>query len=326
MTDRVSPQQGRGRCQDAGEEDARLGEIRYLARRTVGLHKIDDHDLLRMRQHQYGGARTVEEERLFAVKEFFRCEMKIDSDTLENMEIENIFPPKKTDLQCLFVTFRHLSSVSRIFEKTRCMRKASRIINYIPLEFEERYRDIRSIEYTLRNEEKCQTRVKMGVLDLELSKKIKGTGKWERVPLPRGLPEVNLRNSPAKGGISLQSGSISPAPGRPGQGDGREEKRKRVSSGSPTGPPKAAKTDNENKEDEFEAETGQVETVGQEWKERVEAAKLVGEATISPSKEGEGLMKKPDVGAFVSVVGTPVKQNLVHDLSASPILHRSVRK
>ena len=69
-----------------------------------------------------------------------------------------------------------------------------------------------------------------------------------------------------------------------------------------------------------------METVGQEWKEKVEAAKLVGEATISPSKEGEGLMKKPDVGAFVSVVGTPVKQNLVHDLSASPILHRSVRK
>ena len=77
----------------------------------------------------------------------------------------------------------------------------------------------------------------------------------------------------------------------------------RVSSGSPTGPPKSAKTDIENKENEVsEAETGQVETVGQKWKEKSEAAQLVGEATISPTKEEEGLMKKPDVGAFMSVV------------------------
>ena len=45
-----------------------------------------------------------------------------------------------------------------------------------------------------------------------------------------------------------------------------------------------------------------METVGQKWKEKSEAAQLVGEATISPTKEGEGLMKKPDVGAFMSVV------------------------
>jgi hypothetical protein len=63
-----------------------------------------------------------------------------------------------------------------------------------------------------------------------------------------------------------------------------------------------------------------------EWNEKIEAAQLVGDATISPSKAGEGLVKKPDLGLFVSVVGTPVKQNQVQDLPTSPILSRSVKK
>ena len=329
MTDIAGPNQAMDRSKVTDEEDARLSEIRFLARRTVGLHKIDEHDLVRMRQHQYGGAKTEEEERLFAVKEFFKCEMKIDGDTLEKMEIEEIFEPENTNLQCLFVTFKHLSSVSRIYEKTRCMRKDSRILNYIPAEYEERYRDIRAIEYTLRNEEQCQTRVKMGVLDLELSKKIKGTRRWERVTLPRGLQEVNLRKSPDKRGFTVQPSSISPAPGRPGQSDGRREKRGRVSTGSPTAPSKAAKTDIDDKEDEASekpVEAEQVATDGREWNEKIEAAQLVGDATISPSKAGEGLVKKPDLGLFVSVVGTPVKQNQVQDLPTSPILSRSVKK
>ena len=50
--------------------------------------------------------------------------------------------------------------------------------------------------------------------------------------MPRGLPEANLRYSPAKGGTSMRTGYISPAPGRPGQSDVRADKRVRESSGS----------------------------------------------------------------------------------------------
>ena len=41
--------------------DPRVAEIIELARRTVGLHKIDRDDLARMRLEQYGGATTEEE-------------------------------------------------------------------------------------------------------------------------------------------------------------------------------------------------------------------------------------------------------------------------
>ena len=156
----------------------------------------------------------------------------------------------------------------------------------------------------------------MGVLDLELSKKARGgSGKWERVPLPKGMAEPNISDSRGVGGMST-----SPAPGRPGQGDHRGEKRGRESTGSPTEPPKAARTNNtEENSDSFNEVTEVPRSVIEESNKRIVEAKLVSEATISPGKEGEGLMKKPDLGSFVSVVGTPVKQNPI-DMSASPIL------
>ena len=76
----------------ANKVSSDLLEIISLGRRTIGLHKIDEADLERMRQEQYGGAKTEEEEKRLAVKEFLRCELKIDSDTIDSMEIERIFP------------------------------------------------------------------------------------------------------------------------------------------------------------------------------------------------------------------------------------------
>ena len=76
----------------ANKVSSDLLEIISLGRRTIGLHKIDEADLERMRQEQYGGAKTEEEEKQLAVKEFLRCELKIDSDTIDSMEIERIFP------------------------------------------------------------------------------------------------------------------------------------------------------------------------------------------------------------------------------------------
>ena len=187
-----SDQLGSG-CKD---HEARIKEIIDLARRTVGLDRIGKDDLVRMRQEQYGGAKTEGEEMMLAVQEYIKCELKMDSDTLERMEVENIF---SEDSECLFVTFRHGASVARIFEKTRIMRRGSRIINYIPKEFKDRARGISDIEYKLRLEEKYQTRVKMGWTDLELSKKVRGSGRWERVILPEGLPTVNLSSSPDSG-------------------------------------------------------------------------------------------------------------------------------
>ena len=84
------------------------------------------------------------------------------------------------------------SSVTKIFEKTFIMRKESRIQTYIPKEFRDRARAISEIEYNIREVEKCKTKVKMGLNDLQLFKKERG-GKWEHVPLPEDeLPPVDL--------------------------------------------------------------------------------------------------------------------------------------
>ena len=99
-------------------EDTEVKKIISLARRTVGLHKINEADLRRMRLEQYGGASSEEEEKFLAVQEYLKCELKIDSNTLQQMKIEKIFAPAKLDPQCLYVTFMHEDSVSKIYRKT----------------------------------------------------------------------------------------------------------------------------------------------------------------------------------------------------------------
>ena len=116
-------QQGAGWRGGVGDQHQdQVREIISLGRRTVGLFKIDQGDLERMRQEQYGGAQSEEEEWQLAVQEYLRCELKLDSDTLRTMEIEQIFPPYSGDFRHLWVTFKNESSVARIFERTRIMR------------------------------------------------------------------------------------------------------------------------------------------------------------------------------------------------------------
>ena len=209
------------------DDHARQEEIRSiisLSRRTVGLQKIDKHDLARMRQVQYGSAKSEEEEKLYAVQEFLQLEIKLSETTIKKMEIEKIFAPAaKENPQWLYVTFSEEGSVQKIFEKTRIMRKESRILTYIPKEFHSRFEVIRDLGNVVRFEEKCKTRIKMGFMDLQLHKRDVDSGMWKLVQLPAGLPPVELGVSPRL------TDTGSPAPGRPGQE--RREKRDRESTG-----------------------------------------------------------------------------------------------
>ena len=301
--------------QELGEEGTadvdKITEIISLARRTVGLHRIDNSDLERMRQQQFGGAKTEDEEKRLAVQEYLRCELKIGNDVQKSMEIEEIFPAYGENPAHLYVTFKEESSVTRIFEKTRIMRKESRIMNYIPRQFRERARAIGEIEYRLRKEQNFQTRIKMGLNDLELWKKIRGmNSRWEKVSLPRNLPRIDM-SSPVRGSVST-----SPPPGRP---DGQGAKRGRESTGSESG----KKNSKNARKDLNDTSDNSVDN----FSEKVKKANLVGEATISPTKHGEGLYKKPDHGAVFSVTGMSAKHMIVQqDFPGSPILSRSTRR
>ena len=91
------------------------------------------------------------------------------------------------------------------------MRRESRITNYFPRQFKDRLRAISEFDYNLRQDRRYQTRIKMGVMDLELHRKLRGTSKWERVNLPDNLPPIDLSRRPAS------QAPNSPPPGRPGQ-------------------------------------------------------------------------------------------------------------
>ena len=207
-------------------QEVKNQELISLSRRTVGLQRIDRGDIQRMYQEQYGGATSEEEAKLLAVKEYLKLELKLSEGTIQEMEIERIFTPAREDPEWLYVTFRYEVSVSRIFEKTRIMRKNSRIMTYIPKEYRSRFEAIRDLGNKLRFEEDCKTRIKMGYRDLQLHRKDRSSGKWELVSLPTDFPPLNFGTSPEK----VQPGS--PAPGRPEQEQSRGDKRSRESSGS----------------------------------------------------------------------------------------------
>ena len=103
--------------QAGGGQEQELARVIAEARRTVGLFRIDQADLHRMRQSQYGGADSPEEEKLLAVREYLKLELKIDPKMIEKMEIEKMFYTTRDNPECLYVTFKHRSSVSRILER-----------------------------------------------------------------------------------------------------------------------------------------------------------------------------------------------------------------
>ena len=82
------------------------------------------------------------------------------------MEIENISitDKEKDDPQSLNITFSSISSVYKIYEKTRIMKKESRITNYIPKQFKERLRRVVSeFDNNIRLNKRYQKRIIMGI-------------------------------------------------------------------------------------------------------------------------------------------------------------------
>ena len=71
-----------------------------------------------MRQAQFGGATTEEEEKNLAVREYLRWELKNSDEMADEMEIENIFVPasEREDSKSFNVTFKDYSSVTIIYK------------------------------------------------------------------------------------------------------------------------------------------------------------------------------------------------------------------
>ena len=117
--------------------------------------------------------------------------------------------------------------------------------------------------------------------------------------------------------------SLSSAPGRPGQEQSQDKvgKRRRV----PTGSPKEQNSSKSlRQESPVDPSVDRANQRKEAWEESIENADLVGEATISPMKDNEGLAKKLDNGHITSITGTPSKTSIFLDSnSSSPIISKS---
>ena len=209
---------------------------------------------------------------------------------IKNMEVENIFIPakEKENPTFLYVTFKNILSVMKVYEKTRLMRKESRILNYIPWQFQDRLRAISAIDFEIRQNKVYQTRIKMGPKGLELNKKVRGSSRWEKVILPKDLPPVNLSEQPP----ALITDS--PPPGRPRL----SSKRGRESSGSDS---EQVSSKVVKQSDRSDGNSNALENK-KSFRERLEKANLVSDGVASPEDNIQNSVTT-DKGNFTSIVG-----------------------
>ena len=315
LASRVVEQEKRPVREVVGKEKGTEEKIRDIcekSRRTVGFYRIGEDDILRMYGDAvpWGGAKTREQARKLAVREFMACEMKISPTDQDHMEIEDIFERKSENLDTVYVRFRYRSSLFRIFEKVKFLTNGrSNLVTYIPREFQERFQALNDILKIVRSEgEGWRTRVKMGMVDLIVSKKTKQRGavyqELDLSDLPQ-LPSVCLNRQQTQV-------TNSPPPGRPGHGEEDERRKRRRSGLSPTGATPNNKTKmkesnnlgsgNDKESDEEEIESESEETVKEadaqhNITQRRKPGGYCGPATVSPVREGEGLLARPSVGA-----------------------------
>ena len=184
-----------------------LMEIVSAARRTIGLQCIYPADL--HRQTRLYGARDEAEARILAVKEFLKCEMKVSGEVFDEMKVEKIFPPARENWNTLYIRFASESSVHTLYNYTRHLRSNQRLVPYIQKQFYPRYKAMENLAYTLRHSEmKYKTRVKMGISDLVLYKRMPNESSWIAVKPPPDIPQVILMED-------YTDQPESPAPGRP---------------------------------------------------------------------------------------------------------------
>ena len=217
------------------------------------------------------------------------------NEDIKAIGVDTIFAPAKDNWDTLYVKLDSEADVSYLMGFKRYMRKGvegadkAEVINYIPKELFTRYKAITKIgnEARYKSGKALNFRGTFGDEDFRLQYKTRGSKYWDTpVPLPEDLPAVEHQ---------LYRGNRSPgeAPGRRPRDQEQERTNKRERPAS--------------------ASTGLTPPNKRSAEGDLEASSLVGDATITPVKEGEGLMAacKMDKGEFVvTEARTPSAKNI----------------
>ena len=130
------------------------------------------------------------------VKNYLKCEMKVRPSIVEQLDIVKVFHHAKDDWNTLYVEFGSELEVDILYSYTKNIKKNDhRVFPYIPKQMYRRYRGAESFLYTLRQEEKVKTKVKIGKDDLFLATKLPGSSYWRKIPLPNNLPQMDFETT-----------------------------------------------------------------------------------------------------------------------------------
>ena len=171
------------------------------ARKVVGFSPIEP-KMLKIQMEGFG-AKDLQEAVLMEIKLYLKCEMEMPPSEIEKLEIIRIFPPARDDWNVLYVEFGSDHDVNNIFSYTRrIVNMENKITHWIPRQMYGRYRAVESLAYTIRQDEKLKTRVKIGRDDFLLSIE-PSSSVWHYRKLPNTLPQIDLDQ------LSLSSSEIS---------------------------------------------------------------------------------------------------------------------
>ena len=171
------------------------------ARKVVGFSPIEP-KMLKIQMEGFG-AKDLQEAMLMEIKLYLKCEMEMPPSEIEKLEIIRIFPPARDDWKVLYVEFGSDHDVNNIFSYTRrIVNMENKITHWIPRQMYGRYRAVESLAYTIRQDEKLKTRVKIGRDDFLLSRE-PSSSVWHYRKLPNTLPQIDLDQ------LSLSSSEIS---------------------------------------------------------------------------------------------------------------------
>ena len=110
------------------DERRRISHLAMESRRIIGLQTIYPEGV--NRQFCMNGAKDEDEAKMFAVKEFLRCEMKIKDHVFNEMKIEKIFPPAKESWDKLYVQFSSSLSVNTIYRYAKYSGRDQYLVTY----------------------------------------------------------------------------------------------------------------------------------------------------------------------------------------------------
>ena len=231
------------------EERERIGDLLAGARRGIGLKPIDKRHVEKVmkRLDEVEGETSEEKEeraRLQAVTDFFKYEMRMKSEDMEELAIVKIFPPAKEEWNTLYVELRTWEMARFALSFTTYMRRGTvgedrvEVVKYVPRDLYQRFRAVNALGNKARMESDKRTsfRVTFGREDFVLQLKDRGSLGWGKpLALPADLP-------PFERHVRAPNGARSPgeAPGRPALTPEQKRKRARASA-SPSGTSPLAK-------------------------------------------------------------------------------------